>query len=169
MATKALLTALLFSLLIPLMGTAKEMSGRLGIGYYHSEAPIGLRYWFAPKLALDLGFGFESEDLGSRRANSFWLEGGVPFVLHESKRANFFLRAGGLLGRLGDGFETHTTLEILGGPGVEVFFGDNLSLEVAQGFSVEIISLSEDFDESLVNFRTTSGNLTRLGFHYYFE
>jgi hypothetical protein len=168
MTRKILLTALLTSLFVPLC-MAKEMRGKIGIGYYHSEAPIGLRYWFAPKMALDLGFGFESEDLGGRRANSYWLEGGIPFVLHESKRANLFLRAGGLLGRIGDGYETHTTLEILGGPGVEVFFGNNLSLEVAQGFSVEIVSLTEDFDESLVNFRTTSGNLTRLGFHYYFE
>lgn len=34
--------------------------GLLGVGYFTSEAPIGLRYWTGPTTGFDLGFGFTS-------------------------------------------------------------------------------------------------------------
>jgi hypothetical protein len=170
MIRKVILTAMLFSMFAPLPGTAREMTKKFALGYHSSEAPLGIRYWYQPTVAFDIGVGFESEDREDHRAESFWIGAGFPLVLHESERVNFVVRPGLLFGSEGDGHETWTTLKFLGAPGAEVFIGDHFSLEAFTGIAIEIEDIPEAYGGgSLTHVRSFSGNLTQFGFHYYFK
>jgi hypothetical protein len=169
MSKNFLLIALLFALVVPLPGAAKEMEKRFAIGYHNSEAPLGIRYWFAPKVAFDIGAGFESEDREDHRAESYWIGAGFPIVLHQSERVNFIMRPGMIIGREGDGHETWMTTTFMGGPGAEVFIGDHFSLEGFTGIAIEIEEIPEAYGGgTLTDIKSFSGNLTQFGFHYYF-
>jgi len=176
------IAALALILALPALASAKDMTGRFGLGYFTDAAPIGLRYWFSPKLGVDLGFGFASIDgvpsfpsttpATTESAMDITLEAGLPYIIHSSERANLFLRAGGVLGitddRLLGGLtdETWTTFDILLGPGAEVFFGDNFSLEGSAGLRINIVS--PPVGDSLTSFGTEAASVSELGFHYYF-
>jgi len=170
MVRKLALLALTLLLLVPDSGRTLEMQGKFGIGYFRSEIPVGIRYWMRSKAAIDVGFGFESEDMGDTRANSLRFGFGLPFILHQSKHANFNLRIGWIFGFFGDGSQSWHSVEILGAPGVEVFISDHLSLEASHGILVEISTLPEVYgNDTFINFHSFSGNITQLGFHYYFN
>ena len=178
------IAALTLILALPALASAKDMSGRFGLGYFTSDAPIGMRYWFGPKLGVDLGFGFAVIDgvpafpattpPSTETAMDFTIEAGLPYVIHSSEQANLFLRAGGVLGITDDRLvigggttdETWTTFDILFGPGAEVFFGDNFSLEGTHGFLINVVS--PPVGDSETNFGTVAGSVTEIGFHYYF-
>lgn len=84
----------------------------IGLGFHHTEAPIGVRWWFAgQKVGLDLGIGFtsiEAEDASSvgpgfdpsdpavddETIMSWALDVGVPLVVRSWPRAHFMVRPG---------------------------------------------------------------------------
>ncbi len=188
----AVLMALLVT--IPSVGYSMDKKGKLALGYFDSQAPLGVRYWFSPRLGADLGVGFEAirYPLGMNTAakvadkegaNSLWLEAGIPYVVYPTERANLFVRLGGVLGfpddnlysyNLGRGNDTitgHTStyFSLKLTPGVEFWVTDNFSLEVAHG--VEFLVL-DPYKTSKVDasyrFGSTASSLTQIGFHFYF-
>lgn len=179
---RIMIAALATILALPALASAKDMTGRFGLGYFTDSAPVGIRYWFSPTVGVDLGFGFNLKDgvpafpattpPTTESALDFSIEAGVPYVIHSSDRANLFLRAGGVLGITDDRLmggttdETWTTFDILLGPGAEVFFGDNFSLEASHGLRINIAS--PPVGDSLTNFGTAARGVSELGFHYYF-
>jgi hypothetical protein len=179
---RIVIAALTLIVALPALASAKDMTGRFGLGYFTDNAPIGVRYWFSPRVGLDVGFGFSSVDgvpavpatmpPSTESAIDFTIEAGVPYIVHSSERANLFLRAGGLLSitddrlRGGTTDETWTTFDILLGPGAEVFFGDHFSLEASHGIRINIDS--PPVGDSQTSFGTVSGSISELGFHYYF-
>ena len=62
------------------------------MGFNSSDAPVGVRYFVGEKVAVDVGVGFESQDLGETSASSFWFEFGVPYVLYDYNSSYFFVR-----------------------------------------------------------------------------
>ena len=62
--------------------SAKDMSNMFGPGYYHSDAPLGFRYWSSSRVGMDMGFGFESIDQGDDNAISYWIGVGFPYVIY---------------------------------------------------------------------------------------
>jgi hypothetical protein len=169
--------SVLLIVIVPSIGLSRDMSGRFGLGYYRSEAPIGFRYWLTSRIGLDIGIGIESVDEGSKRATSFWFEVGSPYVLYESKLTNFFLRPGILFKSLDDRVhgtgrleENWTEIEIQGYPGVELFYGEHFSAEVSHGLSFKILKLPEELTtDTFINYNTISNGITQIGFHYYFD
>ena len=154
--------------------SAKDMTGRFGLGYFNSDAPVGMRYWFSPKVGIDLGVGFESRDLGANNATSYWIEGGIPYTIYSADNANLYLRASGTLGILDDRVygsgtldKTWTTVRVTIGPAAEVFFGDHFSLQAAHGIAIDFVS-PPDPAESLTSVSTLAGGVSELGFHFYF-
>lgn len=169
-ATIALVSALL---LLPTLASAKDMTGKFGLGYYVSDAPVGIRYWVTPKVGLDLGVGFEMKDLGSENANSFWFDVGIPYIVVGTERANLFVRVGATIGILddrvyGSGTLDKTWTDVVASlaPGAEVFIGDNFSLEASHGIGFEFKSPPEG--DSLFNVKTFGNGISSLGFHFYF-
>jgi hypothetical protein len=174
MLKKIFLIGFVSILALSQQGYSKDLAGRFALGIFDSEAPIGCRYWFTPRLGLDIGFGIEAVEENSDHAKSIWLGFGFPYVLHAADRANFFLRPSLLLKSLDDRIhgtgrleENWTEYEILMTPGAEVFFGEHFSLEAAYGLSIEIVKLPEELSsETFTRLNTESA---QVGLHYYFK
>jgi len=181
-----MLCALAVMLVIPAVGNAVDMTGKYGLGYFSSDAPVGGRIWATPELGIDVGIGFESVDIweGSDKtsATSFWFEIGFPYVVVNTERANFFVRPGLLFGQLDDrvyGFggldEKWTTMTFSLAPGAEVFFGDHFSLEAGHGIAIDMQKYPDDpvygdrAGESETRIRTFGEGISYLGFHFYFK
>ena len=169
-ATIALVSALL---LLPTLASAKDMTGKFGLGYYLSDAPVGLRYWVTPKVGLDVGLGLDMTDTGTETATSYFFDVGIPYIVVGTERANFFVRVGALIGILDDRVygsgtldDTWTNVTASIAPGAEVFFGDNFSLEASHGINFEFIS--PPVGDSRMNINTFGSSTTDLGFHFYF-
>ena len=167
---------LVMALLIPVAGNAMDMTGKWGLGYFSSEAPVGVRYWINEKLGVDLGIGFESKDFGDETATSFWFEGGFPYVLMDTDRANFFVRPGLVFASLDDRVygnnnldETWTKITIKLTPGAEVFFGEHFSLQAAHGIMIDLTTPPDAVGDSKTEFNTGAYSISEIGFHFYFK
>jgi len=102
------LLTLVALLVAPAFSNAKDMTGKYGLGYFTTDAPIGFRYWATPKLGIDVGVGFksdaawvgeydETEDrtvYSKETASSFWFEVGFPYVVVATDQVNFWVRPG---------------------------------------------------------------------------
>jgi len=166
---------LVFALVVPVVSSAMDMTGKWGLGYFSSDAPVGVRYWVNEKVGVDVGLGFDNTDLGDESAMSFWFEIGAPYVLMGTERANFFFRPGLVYASLDDRVygsgtldDTWTNITIKLTPGAEVFFGEHFSLEAAHGITIDLMSPPGDGDSS-TNFGTGAYSITQLGFHFYFK
>jgi hypothetical protein len=176
MLKKLTIIALAVFLAIPMVTNAKDLTGRFSLGYFDSDAPVGIRYWATEKIGFDLGVGFESIDLGDENGTSFWLEVGVPYVVYPTDRANFFIRPGVVFASLdnrvygsGDLDEKWSVFTLLLTPGAEVFFGEHFSLQAAHGFALRITSPPDEIsDESSTDFSSIAASVTTIGFHFYF-
>jgi hypothetical protein len=176
MFKKLTIIALAMILVVPMIVNAKDLTGRFSLGYFDSDAPVGIRYWVTEKIGFDLGLGFESVDLGEENGTSFWLEAGVPFIVYPTDRANFFIRPGIQFASLdnrvyGSGplDEKWTVFTLLLTPGAEVFFGEHFSLQAAHGLAIRITSPPDEISEdSSTDFGSLAGSITMLGFHFYF-
>ncbi len=160
-------------LLLPALAPAKDMTGKFGLGYYLSDAPVGIRYWFNPKVGLDVGLGLDLTDLDPGTATSYWFDVGVPYVVIGTERANLFVRVGALVGILDDRVfgsgtldKTWTKVDVTLAPGAEVFIGDSFALEASHGIDFQFISPPEG--DSRFNVTTFGNSVTTIGFHFYF-
>jgi hypothetical protein len=168
---------------------AKDMTGRLSLGFHNSDAPIGARYWATDKVAIDVGIGFVSNEildpqseLHNKTVNtfSFWFEGGVPVKLYDADNAHFFVRPSIVMGLLDDrdyGTKTAdakwTSLDFVLSLGGELFFGDHFSVEATHGVKMTTLSAPNAVKDevgagSFTSFSTFGENLTTVGFHFYF-
>jgi hypothetical protein len=181
MLKRLMILSVVLALAIPAVSQAVDMTGKYGLGYFRSQAPVGARFWLGPQVGLDVGVGFEMEDLGEETASSFWIEGGVPYVIIDTERANFMLRPGVLFGNLDarpygiDSEKKWTKIIISAMPVAEVFFGQHFSLEAGHGLEVEIVSYPDEepfgglAGESFTHVRSLAASVTYIGFHFYFK
>jgi hypothetical protein len=153
-----------------------------GPGFHSVEAPIGFRYWLsAQKLAVDLGFGFDSQPAGidpTEKEKAYALELGVPIVCHSWERAHALIRPGilyqsqqiGFDADPGPGFQFDTdnekTLDLLLEGEAEVFLVENVSVSAAHGFRYRRFTPAFGGD-SESSFGTRGNNFTTIGFHIY--
>jgi hypothetical protein len=169
------------TLAAPSTGDAKDVNGKIGMGYFNAETPVGGRIWVTDKLGIDLGVGFDVNDQGADNYTDFYVGTGINYVVFDFDRANFMARVGGIFGQLDarpyeiDSDKKWTKIMISIMPVAEIFFGDHFSLSAGHGFEVELISYPDEeafgdlAGESRTNFRTIDGSVTYLGFHFYFN
>lgn len=148
-------------------------AGYYGLGYFRPEAPVGGRIWFTDKVAGDVGVGFNvtSPDGGDSQTG-FILDAGLPFVVHESGAAKFFIRPGFSYASspspvLTDADNKTTQFWVSGSFGVEYFFTDRFSVQAAHG----VVFKSVDPDQAggkYSEFVSEDFGLSNIGFHYYF-
>ena len=158
---------------------------QLALGFHHVEAPVGIRWWLSNRMvALDLGFGFNSEPAGidpNESEKSFALEAGVPLVAYSWGRAHALFRPGILyqseqigfdadLGTPGVQFDTdnQTTLDAMLECEAEVFLVDNISVSAAHGIGFTRFDPGSGAD-SQTSFGTRGNNFTTIGFHVYLK
>jgi len=168
--------ALTTALAVPAM--ADPAAGKWGLGYFRPEAPIGVRYWFSEKAGLDLGVGFSSDDAGSETLSGFTLDIGVPFVMAHTEKAFFFVRPGfgynsqdQLTGAPppAPAKNTPTTMGFALDLGVEYFFNDNFSVQVAHGIGYKSTDPDVSGADNVTGFATEDFGISNIGFHYYFK
>ena len=159
----ATLLLLLFSA-VP--AEAKELLGRVGLGYnaqfantsMTNGAPgVSMKYGIAPRAAVELVAGFYSGSGGSGVAAAKYMQ-----TIRPESYANFYFLCGGgyvyASGRNG--------VELLGGLGSEFFIPgvDNVGISFEAGMSAETLTSSSG---SFV-LKTFGVSFLNAGMHYYF-
>ena len=144
-----------------------------GLGYFRPEAPVGGRVWFNEKTALDLGIGFNyNKPDGGDALTSYIFDAGVPFVVHESGAAKFFIRPGFTYASssspvVADPDNKVTQFWVSGSFGVEYFFTERFSIQAAHGVAYKAVDPKLAGTKSTA-FETEDFGLSNIGFHYYF-
>lgn len=175
----------------------QRLVGKKGIGYYSSEAPLGVRYWMSDAMAVDVGVGL---DMATKADNpntpsavedetlfNWAFDVGLPFVLHGEENMIVYFRPGITL--VGDNvFDSSATAQpndkvydiaFAGGLslGGEFFLGQfgwpNLSFSGQIGVNFNVVSPGASGAESTFNFGSTFDDVSivdtgSLGFHIYF-
>lgn len=148
-----------------------------GLGFHHSSAPIGIRWWNAGQsMAFDFGVGFSSNETtdsmgDSKRLNDFAVEFGVPFVMKSWDAVHILFRPGILFDRdtfsAAEDDNSRNNIDITAEIEGEVFLADNFSVSASHGVGVSIVGGVGDADGTM-HFGTMGGNFTDVGFHMYF-
>jgi opacity protein-like surface antigen len=160
---------------VPAMAEGDPAAGKFGLGYFRSEAPVGVRYWFNEKAGLDFGLGFSSTDQSGETLNGFTFDVGVPFVVAKYEGANFFIRPGFAYqtedqwGGTEIGKYKLNTWGITADLGVEYFFNDRFSLQAAHGIAYKSSKPDLTGAESTNSFVTEAFGISNIGFHFYFK
>ncbi len=154
----------------PTVGMAAEHA-KGALGFHHSDAPIGIRYWVNETTGVDIGLGFSSTDQGDESLKRFALEAGAPFKFKSWEKVNVLLRPGiaftsqDVFVAKGD-TDSATTFSIMGEIEGELFLAKNFSISASHGLSIDIYSPPGDGD-SATNFGTFGNGITQVGFHMY--
>jgi len=165
---------------------AADYAGRLGLGYFSTDAPIGFRYWISSRIGLDAGVGFNSRDeLNEATADlrdevaltDFSVDVGIPVNLIMRTRTNFFFRPGLLWTSRPEFYGPSTglrirgkekTMDFSGTLGVEFWLWDHLSLSVGHGVSYVLTTPADPDVESHYQLTHRALTLSNVGFHFYF-
>ena len=174
MLQKGMIGLVLTLILVSGSALAADRSGEFALGFNNSDAPVGLRYFFAENVGLDLGLGFESRDLGDESGTSMWLELGVPYVLYDYDSSFFFVRPSLSYASLDDRVygsgeldETWSVLSIRLNLGAEVRLAERFGLTFQHGLGLTSTSPPGDGD-SLSDFSTFGENATEAGVWFTF-
>jgi hypothetical protein len=154
---------------------AEDMTGRIGLGFVHWDAPIGGRYWFSPKVGVDLNFGFDINevDQGGGETASFtdWrIMGGLPInVQNMAERVHFNFLPAIQFATFdnGDGNDSDTEISIILALEFEVNVTPDFTVAASQGLAFDLFSPGADGAESTTDISTFGLNVTEFGFHYY--
>lgn len=192
---KLVFAAMLGMLLFPMVAAAQvDHSKDWAIGYFDANAPIGFRYVFSPKAAVDFGVGFATAKVfdyasasgGEKTKFQFHGEVGIPITIVQKDRINFFFRPGFLMKMIPYYYaatstatpESKTAMDynLSALLGVEWFVTDDFSLSVGHGLQMQSskgVSLGDYVEGSEPESSTTFNGLqaldiTKIGFRYYF-
>ena len=150
---------------------AHDVAKRIGLGFNSSDTPLGVRYWFSPKVGLDVGLGFFVDDDGDESSTDFAVSAGLPInLIQAGDRVNLnflpWVQYSSIdLGEDPSGESlTGTVFDIIAGLEFEVFVTNDLSVSALQGVGFSMAG--GDF-ESETDIATLGNNLTEFGVHYY--
>jgi hypothetical protein len=68
--------------------------GKVGIGYFTTSAPIGVRMWLTEKIGFDAGLGFSIDSTPEDVAWGTSIEGGILYALATTQNLIVFARGG---------------------------------------------------------------------------
>jgi hypothetical protein len=159
--------AVVASLLVGSALPAAAQGGRFALGFTTTDAPVGGRYWLNDRVGLDLGLGLETRDDHDKK--DFALSAGLPVRLSDAgSRAHFNLRPGFMLMTIDRGAESDKMMNVLAQFEFEIFMVENFSVRASHGAALTIFDPAGGGD-STTDLLTTGGNLTSVGFFYYFD
>ena len=175
----------------------QRVVGKKGIGYFSSDAPLGVRYWTSDAMAIDFGIGLgvdtkvpnPTKTTVDETTFDFGFDVGMPWVLHGEDNMIVYFRPGvtvkgnqvfdtaaAAAGAASDKVYDMTYTPSLG-LGGEFFLGQlgwpNLSFSGQVGLGLQIVSPGATGSQSKVSFATTHQDVSvvntgQLGFHIYF-
>lgn len=154
---------------------AEDMTGRIGLGFVQSYTPIGGRYWFGPKVGVDLGFGFDryEQDQGDGTTESFFnwrIMGGLPInIQNMAERVHFNFLPAIQFESVDQGpnasSDTYITIHL--GLEFEVNVTPDFTVGASHGLVIDLYSPGADNAQSTTEIYTSGDNVTEFGFHYY--
>ena len=164
---RALAVMSLLAVVLPASAFAKDMKGMWGPGYFRPEAPIGVRIWFSEKLAGDLAFGISSSDATGDNLTDWVVDLGLPIVVANAENTMFFVRPAFAYQSVAvNSSDEITAFSISAQLGVEHFFAERFSVQVAHGITWQ--SIDPPTGDSITEFFTEDFGISSIGFHYYF-
>jgi hypothetical protein len=154
---------------------AHDTAKRLGLGFNSTDTPLGIRYWFSPKLGLDVGVGINVDDNagGTGESATNWaFSAGIPItMLKAGDRVNMHFLPWVQYSSFDLGEDpgtgeslTGTVFTLVAGLEFEVFVTNDFSVSALQGVEFDIAG--GDY-ESETDISTIGNNLTEFGVHYY--
>lgn len=182
-------------LVLPSYSSAADKTGKLAIGYFNPDAPLGVRYQISPKLGLDLGIGFAQYEIGDdpstvaagdeKKNLQLNLEVGIPLTLIQRDHVDLFFRPGVLFQSIptynrptgADPYDkkSETDISFSAIVGAEWFATDDLSLSVGTGLEFASTRGVDPNDLTTGDVESTTLinglqalDITRIGFHFYF-
>ena len=194
MLKRFLMVAAFAAMLVPSSAFAVDHTKQWALGYFFDDAPIGIRYMLSPKVGIDAGFGFQSEDgidytssTGETSSNTqFSFELGIPFNVVKTDRADFFIRPSFAMTSvpyyLRPDSDTPYSSESVTDTNFGVMLGaewhatDDLSLSFGHGVGVtsnhgvsagEVAPAEPDASTSIQTIGLTTG-FSSIGFRWYF-
>jgi hypothetical protein len=174
--TLAVLTAWFVFGFVPAPAHSAELlPTKLGAGFHAADAPIGVRWWYGEKAALDFNVGVTSNQSFGETLTDFTVAAGFPIVLHRWNRLTAEIRPA--LQYTHD--ETIDTFPVSNSVTdhvyqagleleAEVFVVERLSVSGSFGFAFASRDRSDSGLGSLTSWSTFGGNFAHLGFHLYF-
>ncbi|MCI0406751.1 MAG: hypothetical protein L0Z48_08685 [candidate division Zixibacteria bacterium] len=89
---------------------AVDKKGKVGIGFFNDDAPLGARYWVTERIGFDVGFGLNlrnvvdstqdtnlltsNQDPSKKSLVDFRFDAGLPVNLVRTEKVNFLIRPG---------------------------------------------------------------------------
>jgi hypothetical protein len=144
---------------------ADQSHTAFGIGLSSTDAPLGVRVWFARNVALDAAVGLTIRDGGDITDLDFNL--GLPLAFVRTEHANLYFVPGAVMGIAGrEGRDANHQWTLYGLFEAEYFLSDNFSVSGAHGLRIRIDDPGEG--ETSSEFDTPGLSWTRFGFHFYF-
>lgn len=143
--------------------------GSFALGYVDSDAPIGIRYQIAEKIAGDFGVGFASFDADRTEIN---VHVGLPIELIAHSRCSLDFRPGFTLMRTSFDSDTYGDIDatndmaLHGWLVVNVMVTDNFGVNAAHG--VDIAITDGGAADNTTNFFSNGSDWTSIGWFFWF-
>lgn len=142
--------------------SSPDMSKKISIGWWDADAPIGVQIGLAPKMALDLGLGFNKPDEGD---TGFNIAGALPITIcNMDDKAAFSFRPG-LMFSTKPGGNVDTAIIVSADLEARVWLSDHFSILAGHGIQFSNVSPIGDGD-STTNIGTHAISATQVGFWY---
>ncbi len=160
---------------VPVITPIDAIEGRLGLGYFTDFAPLGVRYWWTPELAVDVGLD-AAVTSGTTDAWRTGGELGIVYALNSYHycvviaRGGLGFRATDARGEQSTGMRFDTQLSAF--VGAELFMGalgfPNVSLQGGYGLSATWVHQGgTEFVLGVTDAGLNMLGAARLGFHIY--
>jgi hypothetical protein len=159
---------ILMAAVVAMMSTAANAMepGSIALGWVKNEAPIGIRYVLAEKIAADVGVGFQSFDSDFTR---IYAHIGLPIELLAGDRASLAFRPGFTLRNTSfDDEDLDSTMDFWLHLWLAVYYAatDNFGVTAAHGLDVQILDGGEN--DSTTDFYSVGANAFEVGWYYWF-
>ncbi len=138
-----------------------DMSQKISLGWWNTEVPVGVQIGLGPKMALNLGLGFNKPDEGD---TGFNVGGALPITLFNADdKASFSFRPGIIfMSKPSGGIDS--AIEIAADLEARVWLSDNFSILAGHGLHFE--NVSPAVGDSFTNIGTHAISATQVGFWY---
>jgi hypothetical protein len=163
-----LLTAMVA--LVSATAYAAPAPGSIALGWVKADAPIGIRYQLAEKIAGDIGIGFFSNDAVAENAGStsFTVHAGLPIELLSGDRASLAFRPGVTVDYTtyeNDDVDAVTDFYVHVWLAVYYAVTDNFGVTAAHGLD---IAIEDQGDDNTTDIYSIAGDAFNVGWFYWF-
>ena len=142
--------------------SSPDLSKKISVGWWDARVPVGVQIGLAPKMALDLGVGFQKQkdvDLG------FSIGGALPITLcNMDDKASFSFRPGVIFRNKESGYKTE--IDIMADLEARVWLSERFSILAGHGLSIVNHKGYEANAQSATDIGTHAISATQVGFWY---